>query len=621
MEYFVNRTQKELSERKREAFHKYSKIIQWGRKYPVRYCERFYGIAFLDNQKYSFMNSWVTPRCVWCQCRGSGKTTLAAPFIMAKSNLYPKFQTYIMAGVGSQSQEAFMKIEKIAKKEIGSFVGLTDFFMGEIDSNNQSDGFLHSPNSFSYKLYNDSRVNSLNGAFDNNRSKRSNLNFYDEAGFAPEDLFVTSMPYITQDANFKLGTEISDVSLEPKAIPNQAIFASSASDVTTYFYKVYKDYAKKMFSGDKNYFVADINADVVFNSTYNGKVYPSLLRKEEVADMEAKNPEGAKREYYNIFASDGGDEQPFKMSAIKRNSESRLPEFEGKDGKHYVFMYDPARSIDNSVCLIAEIYDDPIVGFKARIVNLVRFYDPNQKKKTPLRYPDQLIKLKELLLKYNGQGFIEYENIEKVLIDSGSGGGGRFIGDDLMEDWQDSHGQKHVGIIDPVEHIDYKHRFPNARECLALLSPKKYKVEMFESAIEMLNQDLISFTDYDNRSTIILWDDSETTTYIDDDGKQVEGINRKAIEHEVTPQEALALSEIELLKDEIINIQRYGGGSTAVRYDLRAEKANKMHDDRAYCFAMLGWYLHQKRRNRLINKKPEKKNPHNLTMCVSQLNF
>ena len=73
--------------------------------------------------------------------------------------------------------------------------------------------------------------------------------------------------------------------------------------------------------------------------------------------------------------------------------------------------------------------------------------------------------------------------------------------------------------------------------------------------------------------------------------------------------------------DEIINIQRYGGGSTAVRYDLRAEKANKMHDDRAYCFAMLGWYLHQKRRNRLINKKPEKKNPNNLTMCVSQLNF
>lgn len=167
MDYFLKSTDKELSERKLEAFRKYSQIMQWGRKYPTRFCERFYGIALLDNQKYVFMKSWVTPRNVWCQCRGSGKTTLAAPFIMAKSNLFPNFQTYIMAGVGSQSQEAFMKIEKIAKKEIGSFVGLTDFFLGELDTtNSKTDGFLHNPNSFSYKLFNGSRVNSLNGAFD-----------------------------------------------------------------------------------------------------------------------------------------------------------------------------------------------------------------------------------------------------------------------------------------------------------------------------------------------------------------------------------------------------------------------------------------------------------------------
>lgn len=622
MEYFSVPTNKEISERKLEAFHRYSKIIQFGRKYPVRFVERFYGIVLLDNQKYVFQKSWVTPRNVWCQCRGSGKTTLAAPFIMAKSQLFPNHQSYIMAGVGSQSQEAFMKIEKIAKKEIGSFVGLTDFFLGELDtSNSKSDGFLHNPNSFSYKMYNGSRVNSLNGSYDNNRSKRSNLNFYDEAGFAPEDLFVTSLPYITQDANFKMGANIKDISLEPLAVPNQAVFASSASDVTTYFYSVYKEYAKRMFMGDEDYFVADINADIVFNATYNGKVFPSLLRREEVEDMEAKTPEKAKREFYNIFTADGGDEQPFKMSAIKRNSEKRLPEFEGKDGKHYVFAYDPARLLDNSVCLVAEIYDTPDQGYKMRIVNGVRFYDPHKKKKTPLRIPDQLNRIKELILKYNGNA-CDYDNIEGVLIDAGSGGGGVMIGDDFMEEWVDKSGKSHHGLVDPIIHEDYLRRFPYAIKKLSLLQPTKYKVQMFESAIEMVNQDLISFTDYDNRSSIILWDDSETITYTDDNGKEVEDINRKAIDYQLSPAEIESLTEIELLKEELINIQRYSGGNNTARYDLKLEKKNKMHDDRAYCFAMLGWFLHQKRRSKVIQKKTPK---HNITAslpyCASAISF
>lgn len=610
-----------MSERKQEAFDRYSKIIQWGRQYPVKFCERFYGLALIDNQKYAFMMSWVTPRCVWCQCRGSGKTTLAAPFIMAKSNLFPKHQTYLMAGVGSQSQETFLKIEKIAKKEIGSFIGLTDFFLGEVDSsNNKSDGFLHNPNSFSYKLYNNSRVNSLNGAYDNNRSKRSNLNFYDEAGFAPEELFTTSMPYITQDANFKLGVNTVDYSLKPIVVPNQAIFASSASDETTYFWQAYKEYSKKMFMGDKDYFVADINADVVFNSTYNGKIFPSLLKKEEVKDMENKNPGKARREFYNIFDTDGGEEQPFKMTVIKRNSEVRLPEFNGTNGKRYVLAYDPARTTDNSICLIAEEYDDPNKGLMLKIVNAVRFYDPSKKKKTPLPYPDQLKRVKQLLLKYNGDGFLEYENISGVLIDSGAGGGGRFIGDDLMLAWEDERGVKHEGIIDPLEHEEYMRRFPDAKKILSLLSPKKYKVEMFDSAVEMLNQDLISFTSYDNKNTIVLWDDSEMVAYEDEEGNIIEDIDRKPIEHELTLQESVALTEIEILKEELINIQRYGGGSTATRYDLKADKANKMHDDRAYCFAMLGWYLHQKRRERLINK-PKQTTVEEIPVCVSSISY
>lgn len=97
---------------------------------------------------------------------------MLAPFVMAKTNLISNFQAYIMSGVGSQAQEAFLKIEKIAKKEIASFTGLTDVFYNEtVKSSANKDGFTHNPSSFQYKLYNGSALNSLNGAFDNNRSK------------------------------------------------------------------------------------------------------------------------------------------------------------------------------------------------------------------------------------------------------------------------------------------------------------------------------------------------------------------------------------------------------------------------------------------------------------------
>lgn len=173
-------TNNNISQRKLDGYIKLAEIIQWGRKNPVKFIERFMGLELLDYQKYVLTESWNKPYVLWCMGRSSGKTTLGSPFIMAKSLLIPNFQAYILAGVGSQSQEMFMKIEKIAKREIASFTGLTDIFYNEtVKSASNTDGFTHNPSSFQYKLYNGSIVNSLNGSFDNNRSKRSNLNFYD----------------------------------------------------------------------------------------------------------------------------------------------------------------------------------------------------------------------------------------------------------------------------------------------------------------------------------------------------------------------------------------------------------------------------------------------------------
>jgi len=181
MDFSIKQGKEYMSDTKKEGYMRLAQIIQWGRKYPTKFVERFFGVFLLDYQKYVFMNSWSTPFCVWCQCRSSGKSTLGSPFIMAKSILIPNFQGYLLAGDGSQSKELFQKIEKIANREITSFTGLTDVFGNElVKSASNTSGFTHNPNSFEYKLYNGSKVNTLNSVPDNLRSKRSNCNFYDK---------------------------------------------------------------------------------------------------------------------------------------------------------------------------------------------------------------------------------------------------------------------------------------------------------------------------------------------------------------------------------------------------------------------------------------------------------
>jgi hypothetical protein len=586
-----------LSQRKIDGYLKLAEIIQWGRKNPVKFVERFFGMELLDYQKYVFMESWYKQYVLWCMGRNSGKTTLGSPFIMAKSLLIPNFQAYILAGVGSQSQEMFLKIEKIAKREIASFTGLTDVFYNEtVKSAANTDGFTHNPASFQYKLYNGSIVNSLNGSFDNNRSKRSNLNFYDESGFAPDELFTTSEPFAVQNSDFRLGGDV-DVTLFPKQMPNQLIYASSASSTDTYFYRKYSDFAKKMFLGDKRYFVADISSDVVINATFNGKLYPvSLLSQETVDAAMRENKEKAMREYKNIFTTEGSDQQIIKRAMIIRNSEVRPPLLTNPSNLKFVMAVDPARSNDNSVCTIAEIILDENIGYKMKISNNVSWTDLEKKKKTPIKTPDQIKDFKRMLIDYNGKQAADYENIESVLIDAGAGGAGMSAwADGLLEDWTDDKGIHHKGLIDKShdEYQTYVNKYPNAVDKLKLLSPQKYKKEMFEALIEMMKLDLISFTEsYDHKGELTLVDE-----------------NGEGKKYKLTNEETLSLINLDIAKEELVSIYSFRSSNGNVRYDLPPDKLSKIGDDRAYTIAMLAWYLQQLRRQNITSKKKSNADP------------
>ena len=730
---------KMLSERRLQSYLKLAEIVQWGRKYPVRFVEEILGIPLLDFQRYVFMESWYRPNVLWVMSRNAGKalaldtpiptpygyttmgelkvgdyvldengkptkvtytsdiflgnkvfsltfedgevinsdadhlwkvrrdidkgysvldtrtlfreknvlknsefyipepnfknvkekklvaikeidtvptkcisvenpselflcgnnntvthnTTLAAPFLMAKAMLIPNFQIYIIGGTGSQAQGAFKKIEDIALKRIASFAGTTDVFLHEtVKTTQNKTGFSHNPKSFETRLFNGSRINTLNSVPDNVRGHRSSLNFYDESGFTDDEMFSATEPFLTQDSNFVLGGDV-DASLKPRQFQNQRLLASSASTTDTYFYRKYKEFSKMMLLGHPDYFVADINAETVITATFNGKIYvPPLLSRDVVENKLRDEPEVGAREYMNIFTTEGSDQQIIKRATIIRNTELRVPELANIDDKSkYLIAIDPARSFNNSVMTIAKLVEDEEVGLKLEIVNSVSFVDVEKKKKTPIRTPEQIELFKQALIDYNGVGVPDYQNIVQVLIDSGSGGGGVSVwGDNLLDNWLDKNNRKRKGLID-LEHKEYKgyrDRYPDAVNKLTLTNHSNRK-EFFESLKDVVNHDLISFTEYDGKRELVFMESD----------KNEEDVKFKT--YRLSDDEEIALANIDLAKEELVSIYEYDNG----RFDLSPDKKSKMSDDRAYTIAMLAWYLQKLRRKETVKQEDE----------------
>lgn len=404
--------------------------------------------------------------------------------------------------------------------------------------------------------------------------KRCESVIFDEGGWLSEEVFNVIGAFTTLNSNFKLGGNV-DISALPNEFPHQLLYASSASSVDTAFYNKYKDFSKKMFEGDPRYFVADINCDIVINATYKGKLYPASLLNKETVDTEMRNnPEKALREYYNRFTQDGGIGQIIKRALIVRNSYTRPPVLcNDNNQRKFVLAYDPARNTDNSIIAVAELKYDEDKGYTMDIVNCVSFADLGLRRKTPMMYQDQIREIREMLLNYNGDVF-DYDNIEIVLADAGSGGGGNsWVRDSLIEDWTDKTGKKHRGLIDKEYAPEYIPRFPNAIDKLKLMEPSKYKSDAYEALIKMVEENRITFTErYDNKGYInilevdsSLMDMSELSIrekldkmnltedqyeeQLEDELSMIDAA--KTTVYKLSPDEEIALTQIDAMKEEI----------------------------------------------------------------------
>lgn len=633
---YVKPTEREISQRKLEGFQKLAEIRQWGLRYPTKFLSEFVGVDLLDSQEYTFMMSWTKPYVLWLESRSAGKTTKLALYAMLRGLLHNNYRIYICSGTADQSQETFRKIEDIAMKNIESMTGLTDVFKNEVEiSQANSSGFIHNPMGFTYRLYNGSFVKTLNSNINAKRGKRCEAVYFDEGGWLTEEEFNVIGAFTAQSSNFKLGGSI-DVSTIPKEFPHQLLYASSASSVDTAFYHKYRDFSKRMLLGDPRYFVADLNCDIVINTTFHGKKYPvSLLNRETIENEIRNNPEKANREYYNQFTQDGGVGQIIKRALIVRNSYNRPPVLSNDTNERkFVFAYDPARSTDCSVLGIGELKYDDEEGYTMDIVNVVSFADLGLRRKTPMMTQDQIKEIHKLLLDYNGDT-IDYDNIELFMADAGSGGGGNsWVRDSLIEEWKDKSGKIHRGLLDK-EYTNgdiYSKRYPDAVNKLKLIEPSKYKSEMFEALIKMIEANKIHFTEkYDNKGylNILEVDDklmktseekiraeldkldldvSEYEELLEERLSEIEAAKTKI--YKLSLDEEVALTQIDIMKEEIVNICRVkrDGGKDSFKLPAHkdADTGNSeatMHDDRAYVLAMLGWYLSEKRLEHIKQKK------------------
>lgn len=161
---YTKQTEIEVTNRRLEQMAKYNKIIQYGRQNPVWFVENIFKVTLLDFQKYIIMGTWCAERACWTCSRSAGKSLLAAIYMMTRALLFPYYQINLLNVSARQSQDTFLKMENIAKKQIASIVGSSDVFYNEVvRSNTGGDGFLHREQSYFCQLYNGSTVTSLVG--------------------------------------------------------------------------------------------------------------------------------------------------------------------------------------------------------------------------------------------------------------------------------------------------------------------------------------------------------------------------------------------------------------------------------------------------------------------------
>ena len=115
---------------------------------------------------------------------------------------------------------------------------------------------------------------------------------------------------------------------------------------------------------------------------------------------------------------------------------------------------------------------------------------------------------------------------------------------------------------------------------------------IYDAMQKMMGAHLMIFPNYDGKDYMLMADPNQKKKNKDEEDE--------VIRIDLSMQEQIALAQAELMKIEILYMERIDSGSGNVMFELIPEKRNKMHDDRAYTAALAGYGLSCMRRSNII---------------------
>lgn len=176
---FVKPIDYPLSTRKIESLLAIAEMQKYFQCNPVRFIDVMFNVELFDMQALAVQKTWITLNSLLTCTRGFGKSTLIDLELMSKGMLFNNYWAYIASGTGSQAENTFTTLEKIANDNIDTFAGSTGkVFKNEVEIKNAAgDGFSHSSNGFNYNLYNGSMTQTLNSNVDAKRGRISEMVF------------------------------------------------------------------------------------------------------------------------------------------------------------------------------------------------------------------------------------------------------------------------------------------------------------------------------------------------------------------------------------------------------------------------------------------------------------
>lgn len=292
-----------MSSHKRKLCELDAETIAYFRRNPVEAARLLLNVPLLDSQAYILTSSWNASQSVWCCSRNFGKSFLGAVFMLLKAMLYEDQNIIICSSVGQQAKQTMQKIEEIVTRTGQAYASIKSNEVNDIaeretvKSPTNRTGFSHDVSSHSVHFYNGSSISTINSKPSNARSRRATLVFFDEAAFCDPELIVICEAFAMQNTDFVTSVDENyNPETEPRRVPTQIVYASSQDGRDTMFYHKYKDYAKRMLAGDRNYFVCDMICDTAITTYIKGKPYKPLLTREKVEVAMVANRDKALRE-------------------------------------------------------------------------------------------------------------------------------------------------------------------------------------------------------------------------------------------------------------------------------------------------------------------------------------